>query len=192
MNNTNLDNFPQIVGITGKKFHGKDTLGLILENNYGYIRVAFADTLKDACMVMFDLTHEQVYGNNKETVDDFWKTTPRTILQYVGTDLCRNQLSTIMPHINDNIWVDVVKRKIINKQKKDPAAKFVITDVRFQNEIDFIKSIGGQIIRIQRQSMQHEDSHSSEANIDLFEVHHEIENDKDVDHIHTSFVNLFR
>jgi dephospho-CoA kinase len=49
-----------IIGITGKKFSGKDTLGDYFVNNHGYIRLAFADALKNACAEIFGFDFEQL------------------------------------------------------------------------------------------------------------------------------------
>ena len=64
-----------IIGITGKKFNGKDTGAIYLINNYGYERLAFADALKEACKCIFGFTNEQLYGNKKEDIDEYWYNT---------------------------------------------------------------------------------------------------------------------
>ena len=47
---------------------------------------------------MFGLCDEQLYGSLKETKDDYWDASPRTPLQFIGTNLLRKQF-------NQNIWV---------------------------------------------------------------------------------------
>lgn len=59
-------------------------------------------------------------------------TTPREVLQKVGTELCRGGVSP-------NFHVDVVYREINEKQLKD----VVISDARFFNERAYIKEKGG-------------------------------------------------
>ena len=71
-----------------------------------------ADALKDAVKCIFDFDDEQLYGSKKEEIDEFWKVTPRQVLQFVGTDLFRNHTEELIPHVKKNIWVQVVKRKI--------------------------------------------------------------------------------
>ena len=79
----------------------------------------------------------------REKVDDFWSArlgchvTPRMILQKVGTEAMRNV-------IDGNIWVHSLESKITGKDN------VVITDVRFLNEIDCIRRLGGKLILIQR------------------------------------------
>ena len=59
----------KILGICGKKRSGKDTAGEYLIENYGYVRYAFGDPVKDVCRVMFKFTEEQLYGDKKEIIE---------------------------------------------------------------------------------------------------------------------------
>src|SRR5579863_3132559 len=52
-----------IIGITGRKRSGKDTVGNYLVEHYGFVKVSFADTLKEACKIIFGFSDEQVYGD---------------------------------------------------------------------------------------------------------------------------------
>jgi hypothetical protein len=81
----------------------------------------------------------------REEVDDWWAErlgiphlTPRWVLQFFGTDVCRDNFS-------NDIWVASLERKLM--QTKD---NVVISDVRFANEIHAIKDAGGTIVRLQR------------------------------------------
>lgn len=130
---------PKIIGITGKKFHGKDTVGNYFVTKHRFERIAFADPLKQACQSIFGFTYDQLYGDQKEVIDEYWGKTPRDIFQFVGTDLFRNQFSK-------SIWIDSIKRKITSA----PSQHFVITDVRFPNEAALIKELDGIIIKVVR------------------------------------------
>lgn len=184
-------NYPQIIGITGRKFNGKDTLGNFLIEKKGYKRIAFADALKDACKCIFGLTDEQLYGNLKEVEDPFWKTTPRKILQFVGTDLFRENLMKIMPWIDKNIWIEVVKKKILDEIEIDPNVKIVVTDVRFDNEINLIKELHGLTLRVVRPDINNNlDLHQSEIEIDRLDVNYEILNNGTLEELYSKIENL--
>jgi len=155
----------QIIGITGKKFAGKDTLGNYFVENHGFERIAFADPLKSAIKVIWKLNDEQLYGDKKEVVDEFWGKTPREIMQFVGTDLFRNHIHELHPTIGDNFWVRAMEREITEKLKINPNAKFVITDIRFPNELKAIENLGGITIKINRNNLSN-DMHKSETQID--------------------------
>jgi len=165
-----------IVGITGKKGNGKDTLG-----NYfvklGYIRLAFARTLKEACKNIFGFDDDQVDGDRKEVVDEYWGYTPRYALQTVGTELFRN-------HFDKDIWLKSLKRKILKELEKNPEANFVITDVRFDNEANMIKELGGTMIRVTRKSANTRvDLHESETLIEKLPVDYDLTNDGTIEEL---------
>lgn len=168
-----------IIGITGRKRHGKDTLGDHLVKNHGYTKIGFADALKDACREIFGFSEEQLYGNLKEVDDPFWKTSPRKVLQYVGTELFRERISEILPEVGQDIWIKVVENKILSEQLTNPDKKYVITDVRFENELQFIKRLKGQVIKVQRdvKSIDNTCDHASETYIDSIEANFTIKND---------------
>jgi len=156
-----------IIGLTGRKRSGKDTVGKYMVDR-GYTRVAFADALKNACREIFGFTDEQLNGDElKETVDDYWEHTPREILQTVGTELFRNTLPKFCNNISNDIWIRVVGKKI-NDLISQGQTKIVITDVRFENEYRFIKQQGGKIFKIIRpDNIRHNNSpHESEKLID--------------------------
>lgn len=144
-----------IVGIAGKAHHGKDTLGRTFVRN-GYTRLAFADALKDACKIIFGFTAAELDDAKKEEVDPFWGMTRRSILQRVGTDCFRD-------HFSEDIWVKVVERKIRDMLSKDPNARIVITDVRFQNEADMIRRLGGVVLKVVRYTNAHKKTASQHA-----------------------------
>jgi hypothetical protein len=137
-----------IVGILGFAGSGKDTVGAMFREA-GYEKASFAATLKDATSSIFGWKRELLEGDTDESrqfrdkADPFWtkhlgyEVTPRKMLQWLGTDACRNV-------IGDNIWVYSMLSNM------DPNKKYVITDVRFPNEIRMIQEAGGTIIRVRR------------------------------------------
>lgn len=152
---------PKIIGLYGKKQSGKDTTGQYLNEQYNYEMISFAEPLKIACKYIFGLSEEQVNGNLKDIVDNYWGVEPRKILQFVGTDLFKMQIGKLIPNIGEEIWIENIRKYILNKWENDKKSKFVITDVRFQNEADFIKDLDGIIIKIERDN-DINDNHISE------------------------------
>lgn len=179
-------NYPQVIGIVGRKQHGKDTTANYMVEKYGYIRIAFADAIKDMLKCSFGFSEEQLNGNLKETIDEFWKIKPRQVLQFVGTELFRDKMGELIPHIETNFWVFIVKKKIHDTLKVNPHAKFVMSDCRFENEVNFIKEMGGQMIHVFRPTIENnsESNHSSEKYIDDLPFDFKIINDGSLDNLH--------
>jgi len=131
----------QLIGICGLIGSGKDTVGEVLVNEYGFTKLSFAGTLKDVTAVLFDWNRDMLEGTTPETraqrevLDPFWSDklkrdwSPRIALQQMGTEIMRN-------HLHNDIWILTLENKI---RKLD---KVVITDCRFPNEINFVKKHG--------------------------------------------------
>ena len=171
-----------IIGLTGKKQVGKDTLAKHLIEKYGYVKYAFADSLKQACKEIFLLNDEQMDGDLKEVVDKRWKLSPRTLFQRVGTEMFREQLLNIFSEIKcgNNIWVYRFKLWYQQELKKNKDLKVVITDCRFPDEIDIVKQLNGVVIKINRNNSII-DKHVSETNIDNIVGDYVLENNSTID-----------
>jgi adenylate kinase family enzyme len=129
-----------IVGICGLAGSGKSTAAGVLERSFDFNRLAFADPLK-SMLGAVGLTREQLYGSQKEVVMDDLGVTPRLMMQTLGTDWGREQ-------INPDIWVKLWTRKA--RALVDAGASIVADDVRFPNEIEAIRALGGVIWRVER------------------------------------------
>lgn len=170
----------RLIGITGHIKAGKTTAANHLTSR-GYVEVSFADPLKKACKDLFLFTDEQVYGTQeqKETPDERWfGCTPRKALQFIGSDLLRDNLDKIMPGLGKNVFVHHFKLWF----ESNPTTSVVIHDLRFLNEAAAIKDLGGIIIRIKRKEADEVNhSHQSEKEIDLIDFDYCIENDFEIE-----------
>jgi hypothetical protein len=168
-----------IVGFGHKRLRGKDTAAQFavvhLEQALGPTRQeSFAQSLKRGIgMGVFGLSQDQVYNEQLKAVEDpFWEMTPREILQRAGTEAMRKEFGR-------DIWIKTLQRRCLS----DPA-NVVISDVRFVNEAEAIKSWGGVVIRIDRdvQFDARIDTHQSETDLDVwYDWDHTMQNDSTVD-----------
>jgi hypothetical protein len=168
----------KIVGITGRKFSGKDTVADYMCKNFGYLKIAFADMLKCVCGILFGLTFEQMYGSQKEVCNAVFGLSSRQILQYVGTEIFRNNMSSLHKNIGNDFWILCVDKQINKIKNVNPNAHFVISDVRFNNEINYIHENKCKVIRIIRSCVLNNEysSHASEIDIDKLDFDIQIYN----------------
>lgn len=155
-----------LIGISGKKTSGKTTTAEIIKQLFPNksIIINFGDAVKESLKVIFGFSDSELYGNDKEKVNDYWKITPREMMQYFATDLMRNQMSKQFSCIGTDIWVKCVERKIIDLLDKDVIV--IIADLRFVNEYDMIKKYNGITLRIINENIQFVDQHQSEIELD--------------------------
>jgi hypothetical protein len=140
-----------IIGVCGFIGSGKDTIADYLTNFHGFRRESFANSLKDAVAQVFGWDRTMLEGRTaqarewREQVDPWWSErldmpnlTPRWVLQYWGTEVCRRGF-------HDNIWIASLENKLRNSKDN-----IVISDCRFPNEIKSIKEADGIVIRVKR------------------------------------------
>jgi lambda repressor-like predicted transcriptional regulator len=136
----------KVVGFGCTAQVGKDTAAEYLEEKYpGKLkRVAFADELKKAAMVIFGLSREQCYGSQeiKEAIDARYGKSPRQILQELG-----EKMREIFP----DIWIVNVFNATIPELQKQGYDYFAISDVRYPNEANWIRKHGGAVVRVNRE-----------------------------------------
>ena len=136
-----------IIGICGHKGSGKDYLGAILKEFTGFKVVHFADPIKDILCDLFKISKDELNELKNSEDSKILGTNMRSILQSFGTDVMQR-------FCGKRIWVDLVL-------KED---NLIISDVRFQHEVDAILEKGGFVIKLK--SNFKEDNHISESGID--------------------------
>ena len=152
-----------MIGFLAKKGCGKSTASRYLAKKYGYVEFSFADPLKKGLQHWFGFSNKQLYEEKgKEEIDPYWGVSPRQVMQYVGTDIVRDKIgSELLKGVGNDFWI-----KRMDKQLGENPGKVVISDVRFQNEVDYILSKGGCVVKIERFNKGEEDRHISEKGID--------------------------
>lgn len=183
----------KVILLSGKKGSGKDTSAGFIQSyleskGKTVLTLALADSLKYVCLDLHrffygsDLTIDSFY-NSKDTQFDALcsggPTTLRNIMQTVGTDIIRK-------HLGDDVFVDAVKNRILNTAYDF----YIVTDCRFDNEINKLKGDYSAVIEIVRNSIQSIDNHVSEQGVSETLVDFRIINNGTLDHLKQSVCGI--
>lgn len=130
---------------------GKSTVASALQRRLGMRIVSFAaplkrmvDTLLDAAGLAPDEIYERVYGSRKEEpIPQLNGVSSRFLQQTIGTEWGRHAVSK-------DFWVTTTRAAVESVWALGHPV--VIDDVRFPNEFDMVRSMGGKLIRIVRPS----------------------------------------
>ena len=140
-----------LIGFLAKRKHGKDTAADYLQDNYNFTKKSFAGPLKLGIQKWFLFTDEQLHTDKKEEIDPRWGISPRKAYQIIGTELVRNTFPNLLFNemkLNTSFWI-----KNFDIRYKESTGNIVVSDVRFQNEVDYIRKQGGIVIKIHRPCM---------------------------------------
>ena len=149
-----------IVGLTGYAGSGKDTVRAMLERE-GFVGLAFADPIR--AMIRELLTScgiDDAYLDDrelKETIIPELGVSYRHMAQSLGTEWGRN--------LRGDFWLRLAGAFMAD-QADAGETHFVVSDVRFANEADWIKRQGGKIWRIHREGLASVRAHVSESGVD--------------------------
>lgn len=177
----------RLIGVAGRKQHGKDTFGRFLVEDHGFVRKAYADKLRAALyalnpIIVRDVSHimKPDHLRLQDVVDhqgwEHAKTFPeiRALLQRMGTDACR-------VHLGQDVWVKALMADIDAADHYPTHGRplYVITDLRFPNEADAIRERGGIVVQMRRPSAgpPPADEHISESALDGYDFDYIIIND---------------
>ena len=137
----------QLIGLAGRAGSGKDTVAHFLCETHGFVQISLADPLRDGLKAMLGLTDEQLHRRDlKETPMDWLGKSPRELLQTLGTEWGRE-------HVAPDFWLRVAERRIARIKASSPwlhIAGIVLSDIRFENEADWLREQGGQVWHIKR------------------------------------------
>ena len=167
---------PKVIAICGAKRAGKDTIAAFISNNYGYKHVKISQTLKEVCKTLFGFTNEEIENDEKDIVNKKWGVSPRTVMQFIGTELFQYKIQEILPDVGKKFWINSLIESL--KQSEN----YVISDLRFLHEYEELKKTHDVIfIRVDTTiplvSLRKKDEHVSENEFVHIPVNYVIQND---------------
>lgn len=131
-----------IIGLVGRKGAGKTTVAELLKTK-GFEEITFAEPLKRITSIIYGFDYDMLKGDTpqkreiRSTVrDPVWNLTGVEALQFMGTDVMRN-------NFDKDVWVKIATNTM--KTAITGGKNLVITDVRFPNEMELIRSLGGKL-----------------------------------------------
>lgn len=168
----------KIVGISGKMGVGKTTLARYAISKMGGTKIAFADVVKEECeefLLQHSILFEErnLYGTPEDKAERFvlpdhmppqitrilhqasgeGTLSFRELMQLWGTEYRRAQ--------DESYWTNQGRNKILNT-----LGHVYMDDVRFLQEADVIKGMGGKLIRVERDVKRSD--HASETALDNY------------------------
>jgi len=167
---------PIIIGLTGRAHTGKDTAADHLVREYGFVRVAFADTLRsmlEALLADAGVAPDCLHDPRLKSlaIAELHGATARQLMQTLGTEWGRNL-------VHGELWVTLLARRMGVHAGGTPVHdRIVVTDVRFTNEAAWVHASGGKLLRLHRGVAPAVRQHDSEAHIDALPADVDLYND---------------
>ena len=149
-----------IIGIHGVMGSGKDTIAEMMHELYpdtNFQNKKFATTIKMMVSTLTGLSLEQLEDPiiKATPLPKFGNVTPRLMLQKLGTEFGRDLL-------HKNVWV----WRLLDAYSEQND-NWLITDLRFPNEYDAIRKLGGKVIKVVRPTqLMLNGQHSSESSLE--------------------------
>ena len=147
----------RLVGITGRAGVGKNTVAALVP---GAEVIGLADPIYQGLATMLGIGEGELRRRaGKELPIEWLGRSPRTLLQTLGTEWGRDT-------VRSDLWLLLCERRILELDRAGAAA-VVVADVRFANEAEMIRRLGGEVWEVRRsgQSIGAAGGHASERGI---------------------------
>lgn len=154
---------PPLIGLTGPAGCGKDTVRSILEMHHGYHGLALADPIRSMVTSLLrtacaDANHAHARALKEQDIPGLG-VSYRHLAQTLGTEWGRD---TIGP----DLWTSVADMRMVELVSDNVGPiNFVVSDIRFESEAQWLLQRGGVIWEIMRPGLPPVRAHSSEAGI---------------------------
>lgn len=162
----------KIIGLTGFARSGKTTVAEYLTDAHGYFHDSFAWPIREMVRNLLGYSWAEFDAKKEAPVPWLNNVTPRYLMQTLGTEWGRNM-------IHPELWTRACAQRIHDALARNQ--NVVISDVRFENEAEMIRSLGGEIWFVYRPGVVLPDgAHVSETSIGRIQSDHVIDNDASI------------
>ena len=149
-----------LIGITGTAGVGKSTLAEHFKKFKNFEVLSYAGPLKEALCALTGLPMEHFTVTEKKEVPLEFGKSPRELMQLMGSEFVRNT-------VDENFWIWRMKNQINERESKD----IIIDDIRFPNEAELVRRMGGRVIHLKR-NFESPTVHNGHASEQVLEVIH--------------------
>jgi hypothetical protein len=151
----------KLIGLSGYAAVGKDAFADALCDEFGYVKVGWADPLYEAALMInpvvwilpYPTTLRSLVGKRGWTAA---KRIPgvRKYLQFLGTEVVRDTLG-------EDVFVNKMRGKILELLRSGRSV--VVTNCRFDTEIEALEKLGGTLVWVSRPGIGPVNDHVSES-----------------------------
>lgn len=178
-----------IICLTGQKTNGKDTAGeIIIElgtaEGIRFKRLAFADAMKKMVANSFGIYKNEVEWVNSRK-DHAVMMLPMNNREVVDTrPFLINFGQSVKKHLGGDFWAHLAFSEIA------PWPDIVVTDLRFEEEAEYVRNLGGYIIHLYREEDQEDGILAGEQKLPAHLIDFELDNTKDIPHLRQNIQNI--
>jgi hypothetical protein len=151
-----MKKLPKVIGFAGRAGAGKNTAAEVVASDAGGIVIGFADPLYQAVAAAVGVPEEVLRDRATKEVPLPIGRSPRHLLQTLGTEWGRE-------HVRPDLWVYRARQRI-EEAGMAGVPIVAICDVRFPNEVELVRELGGEIWWIDRPDLDAGD-HVSERQL---------------------------
>jgi len=146
----------RIIGITGRAGAGKNAVASMIP---GAFVIGMADPLYAMLAAMLGIPEPLLRRREcKESVVPWLGKSVREMLQTLGTEWGRGMVCS-------DVWLRLLDRRL--GQLADQGISIIaVADVRFENEVEYLRSLGGEVWHVRRPGLDGPAGHSSEAGVE--------------------------
>jgi len=169
-----------IVGVMGRKRAGKDTFAARLVEKHGFTRYAFADALRMAALELDPIvTPVDTVGGSLRLSDVVRQVGWEGAKAHAEVRRTLQRFGQGIRKIDPDFWLRHVLEQIDAR-----VGHAVITDVRYPNEAEAIRVLGGELVRVVRPGADNSDTHESETALDDYPEDWRVPNDASLGSLH--------
>lgn len=168
-----------LVGLASKARNGKDTVAHRLTEQYGFVRIGFIDPVQNGLEAMLGVSLPDDGPAKEAPLEGALarlNVSPRRLKQTLGSEWGRDL-------IHPEIWIVLAEIRARAEAAKG-CAGIVISDVRMEDEANWVRSLGGSIWHLRRPGATPVAAHRTENGIQARPGDEHILNNGTLDELH--------